>query len=342
MTKHTYTNGGWSKLDYKMDNFWKWLQTFLPNSLSPNYITLSGGFFLISAVTLIWTHDSTLSGKLPTWLYVYGAFCIFMLQTLDALDGKHARVTGQSSMLGQFLDHGLDSTTNSFMILIMLQSNLFGGGFCTFLVQFLTHFLYFLHSWEEYHTGVFSTQVDEVGGTEFQLQIIAITLLPVFFSHDTLQHKIILNMNVPEIITCVLVISAFLHIYSSLKIINKKIKPEAYKDLVPIVFIGLAEGLLFFTNIWKTRTLELIVFNGVIYGFYCLKYIICIMTKKPYQVISIDYLLYLIAIIISLVVNDLQVDNYLFGGLCSIIMIRYVHYFVGVSIQLKDFLGISF
>jgi hypothetical protein len=54
---------------------------------------------------------------------------------------------------------------------------------------------------------------------------------------------------------------------------------HAYKDLMPIVFITAAEGLLFFTDIFKERTLELIVFNGVIYGFYCLQYIICIMTK---------------------------------------------------------------
>jgi len=62
-----------------------------------------------------------------------------MLQTMDAVDGKHARDTGRSSSLGQFLDHGLDSFTNSFIIIIMLQSNLFGSGFCTFLVQFLAH-----------------------------------------------------------------------------------------------------------------------------------------------------------------------------------------------------------
>jgi len=84
-------------------------------------------------------HDNTLSSPIPLWLNFYGAFSIFMLQTLDALDGKHARETGQSSALGQFLDHGLDSFTNSFIIVIMLQSNLFGNGFCTFLVQFLTH-----------------------------------------------------------------------------------------------------------------------------------------------------------------------------------------------------------
>jgi phosphatidylglycerophosphate synthase len=80
-----------------------------------------------------------MSERIPSWVYIYGAFSVFMLQTMDALDGKHARVTGQSSSLGQFLDHGLDSFTNSFMIVIMLQSNLFGIGLNTFLIQFLAH-----------------------------------------------------------------------------------------------------------------------------------------------------------------------------------------------------------
>jgi hypothetical protein len=38
LTKHKYTNGGYSKLDKLMDKWWCWLQTFIPKVF--HYITL--------------------------------------------------------------------------------------------------------------------------------------------------------------------------------------------------------------------------------------------------------------------------------------------------------------
>jgi ethanolaminephosphotransferase len=34
------------------------------------------------------------------WVYLFGAFALFMYQTLDAIDGKQARRTGTSGPLG--------------------------------------------------------------------------------------------------------------------------------------------------------------------------------------------------------------------------------------------------
>ncbi len=145
--------------------------------------------------------------------------------------------------------------------------------------------MYFWHSWEEYHTGLFSTAVNDVGGTEFQLQVIVIILLPVFIPHETLQSKIFFHMNTPELVTFILIISGLVHLYYSLKTIIPKVKLSAYKDLFPILFISISEGLLCFTNLFKQKTIEMMVFNGIIYGFYCLKYILCIMTKVVFILI---------------------------------------------------------
>jgi phosphatidylglycerophosphate synthase len=40
-----------------------------------------------------------------------------MFQTLDGIDGKHARRTGTSSPLGQIFDHGGDSISTIFLLI---------------------------------------------------------------------------------------------------------------------------------------------------------------------------------------------------------------------------------
>ncbi len=58
--------------------------------------------------------------------------------------------------------------------------------------------------------------------------------------------------------------------------------------------------------------------------------------------ISVDYFLYLVVIVAALIINNLEVEKYLFGGFGIIVAIRYVHFFVSVSAQLKKFLKIKF
>ena len=42
-------------------------------------------------------------------LYFLAPLLIFVYMTCDAVDGKHARHTGQSSVLGAVVDHGIDA-----------------------------------------------------------------------------------------------------------------------------------------------------------------------------------------------------------------------------------------
>lgn len=66
--------------------------------------------------------DSSISENLPIWVICYFAFCIFAGQTLDAIDGKHARNTKRGSPLGQLMDHGCDALTNSCHLIFMAQA----------------------------------------------------------------------------------------------------------------------------------------------------------------------------------------------------------------------------
>ncbi len=65
--------------------------------LAPNAVTLVGAILCIIAFFLFWRGDY--------WLGVLSGF-IFMV--LDTVDGKLARVTGESSKWGEVFDHGID------------------------------------------------------------------------------------------------------------------------------------------------------------------------------------------------------------------------------------------
>ena len=65
--------------------------------LSPNAVTVFGGFLCILAFFYFWFGN-----------YWLGVLAGFAFMVLDTVDGKLARCTGASSKLGEFLDHGID------------------------------------------------------------------------------------------------------------------------------------------------------------------------------------------------------------------------------------------
>jgi ethanolaminephosphotransferase len=61
---------------------------------------------MIASYLIMLYFDQTFTKVLPTWVYCVTAFFQFIYQTMDAVDGKHARQTKSSSPLGQLFDHG--------------------------------------------------------------------------------------------------------------------------------------------------------------------------------------------------------------------------------------------
>lgn len=90
-------------------------------------VTLIGGLCQLSGVLIIICFDLSISKPLPNWVYFYFVFAIFMGQTLDAIDGKHARNTNRCSPLGQLIDHGVDVFCCSNWIIMICQSHLMGA-----------------------------------------------------------------------------------------------------------------------------------------------------------------------------------------------------------------------
>ncbi len=140
--------------------------------------------------------DTSMSLPLPNWMYLVFVLLIFLGQTLDAIDGKHARNTKRSSPLGQLMDHGCDAFSNSFVIIMIAQAHCLGNSFFTVLAQVLVQLPFYTFTWEEYHTGILITHLNNLGVTEFQFIGMIVLLLPVFLGHTFSKLVIIFNITV--------------------------------------------------------------------------------------------------------------------------------------------------
>ena len=162
-------------------------------------VTVLGLFLLTFGVVLIIPFDTTISTPLPSWVYLTFAFLVFLGQTFDAIDGKHARNTNRSSPLGQLMDHGCDAFSNSFVIIMVTQAHLLGSTIHTLLLQVLVQLPFYVITWEEHHTGTLLTQINNMGVTEFQFIAMSFILMPVFFGSQISQFKFFNLFTIPEL-----------------------------------------------------------------------------------------------------------------------------------------------
>ena len=92
--------------------FWNWLVKLVPNTVSPNILTLVGFLFILYSFHLSYKYGD----EYNSWISIVVSLCTFIYMTLDAIDGKHARRIGNSSPLGELFDHMCDNIGVVFMI----------------------------------------------------------------------------------------------------------------------------------------------------------------------------------------------------------------------------------
>ncbi len=83
----------------------------IPARVSPNTLTLAGA----GCSTLALVSVTMADGDARSFYFV-AALLVLAYMTLDNLDGAHARRTGQSSILGEFLDHWLDTLASGLVV----------------------------------------------------------------------------------------------------------------------------------------------------------------------------------------------------------------------------------
>jgi ethanolaminephosphotransferase len=69
--------------------WWNWVVKFIPNTVPPNIISLAGLLCILYYFHLAFNYASTHSRLIS----LLGVILVFAYQTLDAIDGKHARRT---------------------------------------------------------------------------------------------------------------------------------------------------------------------------------------------------------------------------------------------------------
>lgn len=94
---------------------WEFWVKFVPDSVAPNVLTAAALLCQIQAFYICWLYGT----MFPRVVSLVAMCLIVMYQTLDAIDGKHARNTRQSSPLGELFDHGCDNLGSVFMILAL-------------------------------------------------------------------------------------------------------------------------------------------------------------------------------------------------------------------------------
>lgn len=136
-------------LDFYKKALWNRMVPHIPARITPNQLTLSGQVCCLGAAgASAWAGAGG-----PAWLYVISAFLLLSYLTLDNLDGAHARRTGRSSPLGEFLDHGMDGLASAAVLVIsgivlQLEGELFASIAALAGIGFT--FLF----WEQFRTGL--------------------------------------------------------------------------------------------------------------------------------------------------------------------------------------------
>lgn len=77
----------------------------------------------------------------------------FAYQTLDGIDGKQARRTGMSSVLGELMDHGLDAITCLCMTAVLAHCMSFGPTIWTVIMTLYGSAVFQLFTCEKRFTG---------------------------------------------------------------------------------------------------------------------------------------------------------------------------------------------
>ena len=170
LKSHKYQTTGYTVLDTKVFNpFWEAFVKMMPMWLAPNLVTVIGLICMIMSYGVMAWYDITFTQQVPCCVLCLSAFLQFMYQTLDACDGKQARRTGSASPLGMLVDHGCDSLTTTVMTMTLIQCLGLGHDFNLRLLAFGMWGVFYVATWEEYHTHFCRTQVFNFGVTENQL-----------------------------------------------------------------------------------------------------------------------------------------------------------------------------
>lgn len=123
-------------------------------------------------------------GTVPYFIQILSGLSVFFFQTMDAVDGKHARRLGTSSSLGDFLDHVIDSFCIMIIVADILSTCPLNNFYLEILCLTVTTLDFFVIHWESAKNYVMILD-DGTSITEAQL-----IFASVFFGEPLFGRKI--------------------------------------------------------------------------------------------------------------------------------------------------------
>jgi ethanolaminephosphotransferase len=153
-SKYKYVGTDSSFFSTLLNPYWELCAKALPKRMAPNTVTASGFVGVVVALGTVLLYNPTLNSgaTTPSWVYLFAAALLFYYQTMDAIDGKHARNTNSSSALGELFDHGLDALTTMCQSYIIITALQLGPSYWSVACMFLIYVTSYLVIWEDYVT----------------------------------------------------------------------------------------------------------------------------------------------------------------------------------------------
>ncbi len=151
--------------------FWLFIVDQLPLWIAPNLITFTGFVAAIIGFLVMLSYDTAMDSGIPSWVLILDAFCVFFYQTLDNIDGKQARRTKSSSILGQLFDHGCDSFLLPFLTVEVFQTIKVGSNVGAIWWMVAMNVVFYITTWEEYNIGVLPVGAGIFGSSECMVLI---------------------------------------------------------------------------------------------------------------------------------------------------------------------------
>lgn len=152
--------------------FWNRLVPRIPAHITPNTLTIAGQVLAVAGAV---TCGAATFGY-PI-LYLLSAMMFVAYLTFDNIDGPHARATGQTSPLGEFLDHGLDGMASA-SVLLATCFMLHVDGVTMGLMCAIGALGFCIVFWEQFRTGLLV--IPRVSSTEgVTLLSLALTVMAI-------------------------------------------------------------------------------------------------------------------------------------------------------------------
>lgn len=226
---------------YILQPYWTKVSDFIPTYIHPNTITVSGLFLVILSVLVCMLNQDP-----KPWMCLLFAVNLFLYQTLDAVDGKQARKTGEQSPLGELVDHvcdalnlGLTTITTSFVMQLEFHEHLIG---------FMVTLLYFyLSTWETYCTGIL--HLGYVSGPVEGLLIVCCMFLMGFFFEVSYYQSLVSGLKIHQVMALIASMLIIPNIYGIIKRVKNR------ESLIPISLFFLSCFSYLGTKQWITFTL---------------------------------------------------------------------------------------